>query len=518
MTKPSPPPGRVTLVGAGPGDPGLITLRGSQALAGADVVMYDYLVNPRLVDLAPDSAERICLGRHGHSRLWKQSEVNAALVEFAKAGRNVVRLKGGDPSVFGRGAEELEVLAANGIPFEVVPGVTAAVAMASYTGIPLTHRDVASAVAFVTGQECAEKATGQAIDYQALASFPGTLVFYMGVTNAGRWTADLMAAGKPADTPAALVRRCSLGDQQTIRCTLGTISEQLSATKFRPPVLAVVGPVAALGANWSWFESRPLFAKQILVTRPVDQASELASRLEALGAQVVVQPAIEIGPPPSSANLDAALDRLGEFGWVVFSSSNGVRYFLERLEKSGSDLRRLGGAKIAAIGPGTSHELARWHLRADVVPETFRAESLAESLAPRVQGESVLLVRASRGREVLAEELAKAGARVTQVVAYQSTDVTEPDEEIAKALSLGHIDWVTVTSSAIARSLVKLFGGDLAKCKLASISPITSATLAELGFRPAAEAAEYTMAGLAAAILRAETVPNSHGDTTSDGE
>ena len=251
MTSSSSTIGRVALVGAGPGDPGFLTLRGRDLLSQADVVLYDYLVNPQLLQHVSPQAEQICLGRHGHSRIWTQAEVNNALVDFAKAGRNVVRLKGGDPSVFGRAAEELDVLAAHGVPFEVVPGVTAAVAMASTTGIPLTHRDVASAVAFVTGQESCDKAGGQAIDYKALASFPGTLVFYMGVTSAGRWTADLIAAGKPADTPAAIIRRCSLPDQETFRCTLGTIAERLATPpKIRPPVLFVVGEVAALGQDW----------------------------------------------------------------------------------------------------------------------------------------------------------------------------------------------------------------------------------------------------------------------------
>ena len=504
MTSSSSTIGRVALVGAGPGDPGFLTLRGRDLLSQADVVLYDYLVNPQLLQHVSPQAEQICLGRHGHSRIWTQAEVNNALVDFAKAGRNVVRLKGGDPSVFGRAAEELDVLAAHGVPFEVVPGVTAAVAMASTTGIPLTHRDVASAVAFVTGQESCDKAGGQAIDYKALASFPGTLVFYMGVTSAGRWTADLIAAGKPADTPAAIIRRCSLPDQETFRCTLGTIAERLATPpKIRPPVLFVVGEVAALGQDWSWFEARPLFGQRILITRPQDQASGFARQLETLGAQVSIEPVIEIRRADSAAGLQAALGRLHEFDWIVFSSSNGVRYFLEALEGHG-DLRLLGRAKLAAIGPGTAAELQKWHLRADLVPETYRAEALAEALASQVHGQSVLLIRASRGREVLAEELTKAGAKVTQAVAYQSTDVSIPGEAIVRAMSLGEIDWVTVTSSAIARSLVRLYGANLAKTKLVSISPITSGDLRELGFPPDAEAKEYTMEGIVAAIVQAE--------------
>ena len=499
MTIAEPNVGKVYLVGAGPGDPGLITLRGIECLERADVVLYDYLVNPNILQHAADTCECICLGRHGRTRVWPQEEVNAAIVSHARNGKTVVRLKGGDPIVFGRYVEESSALRAAGIPFEVVPGITAALAAGSYANIPITHRDFASAAALITGQEHPGK-TETSLDYDALARFPGTLILYMGVTTAPVWSAALMQAGKDAETPVAIVRRCSFPDQQTIRCTLGRVAQE--AAGLRPPVLFIVGEVAAVASGPSWFEQRPLFGQRILVTRPENQAASLVRPFTELGAEVLVQPAIRITPPEDVALLDHTLARLDEFNWLVFSSANGVRALLDRLLSGERDLRALGHMKLAAIGPGTCHELNGYRLKSDLVPAEFRAESLAETLAPHVRGQRCLLVRASRGREVLAEQLRGSGAIVEQVVAYTSTDVQEPDPEIAEALASGAIDWVTVTSSAIARSLVTMFGDSLRATRLASISPITSKTLEEAGFPPSAEANEYTMAGVVEAIVR----------------
>ncbi len=485
--------GKVYLVGAGPGAPGLITVRGAECLARADVVLYDYLVNPRILESASPHAQRVCLGQHGRTRVWSQAEIDAAMVESALAGKTVVRLKGGDPSVFGRGAEEVEALVRHGIAFEVVPGVTAGLAAASYAGVPITHRALASAVAIVTGQE-SESKSGLALDYGQLAHFPGTLVIYMGVATAPRWTSALLSAGMPADTPALIVRRCSLPDQTTVRCTLGEITNHLvPATHCRPPVIVVIGRVAALSQEWSWFEQRPLFGQRVLVTRPAHQASELAGRLEELGAQVLYQPAIAVRPPRDWARVDQALAELGTYDWLVFSSVNGVQAFMERLAATGRDLRALAGVRLAAIGPATVDALARYHLRADVQPARYQAEDLAEALVPVAAGRRFLLARASRGREVLAERLRAAGGQVEQVVVYESVDVALPDGDIAEQLRAGQVDWTTVTSSAIARSLWRLFGEDLRKTRLVSISPLTSATLRELGLEPAAEAAEATI-------------------------
>jgi uroporphyrinogen III methyltransferase/synthase len=486
---------RVYLVGAGPGDPGLVTLRAAECLARADLILYDYLVNPQILALAAERAERISLGRHGHGKLWTQEEINQRLVTEGRAGRHVVRLKGGDPAVFGHLAEEAHALAGAGIPFEIVPGITAALAAASYAAVPLTDRDKASAVALVTGHE-GETKSADTLDYAALARFPGTLVFYMGVTTAGVWSRALMAAGRSGDTPAIIVRRVSWPQQRSVRCRLDEVAgllDQTRADKIRPPAIVIVGDVAAVDPSLEWFNHRPLFGRKILVTRAADQAGVLRGRLAEMGADVLVQPAIEIAPPEDWRPMDGALARLNEFDWVVFSSTNGVRSFLERLWKFG-DVRLLSHAKLAAIGSGTAAELAGWKLKADLSPVEVRAEGLVDHLIDALKCHTgphaarVLLVRASRGRETLAEGLSAAGALVEEVVAYQSTNVVRPDPEVAGALAAGEIHWVTVTSSAIARSLAAMFGAELKKVRLASISPVTSESLRELGYAPAAEA------------------------------
>jgi uroporphyrinogen III methyltransferase/synthase len=500
--------GKVYLVGAGPGDPGLLTLRGADCLAKADVVLYDYLTNPQLLAHCSPHAELVCLGSHrradaaGGGRLWQQAEINQHLVDAARGGQTVVRLKGGDPAVFAHTAEELAALAATGIDYEIVPGITAALAVGSHAGVPLTQGDHASAIAIVTGQERADK-VDTSLDYAALAAFPGTLVFYMGITTVRHWTSELIAAGKSPTTPVAIVRRCSWPDQSMVTTTLGQAAELVEQTRVRPPVVFIVGQVADQAGRYDWFTHRPLFGKKVLVTRPIHQSQALCRAFAELGARVLVQPAIEIGPPDDAfAAADAALADPAGWDWIVFSSANGVQAFCQRLKASGRDARWLGRAKIAAIGPGTADELARHCLIADILPsESFRAEALAESLTPYVQGKRVLLVRASRGREILAEMLQNYGAQVHQAVFYASRDVQELLPDVKLALDQNQLDWITVTSSAIARSLAALLGEKLKDIQLASISPITSATLRELGVEPAVEATEYTMAGVVAAIV-----------------
>jgi uroporphyrinogen III methyltransferase/synthase len=495
----------VYLVGAGPGDPGLLTLRGAECLHSAEVVLYDYLASPELLCHIRAGAERICLGRHGHGRLMSQTEINEAMIRHAKNGRAVVRLKGGDPAIFARLAEELAALDAAGVTYEIVPGVTAAQAASSHAGIPLTDRDEASCVAFVTGQEKHDQSSADSLDYAALANFPGTLVFYMGVTTAGDWSRALIDHGKRADTPVAIVRRCSLPDQQTYFTTLGELGETVQTKKLRPPAVVIVGDVAKERDVSNWFTTRPLFGRTVLITRPDHQSDDLAARLQNLGAIVLRQPAIEIGPPTDWTPVDRAIERLPELDWLVFSSGNGVEFFLSRLLTLGHDMRRLATVRLAAIGPGTAAALAKYRLKADLQPDTYRAESLAESLIPFTRGKNVLLIRASRGREVLAEMLIAAGANVEQVVVYESRDIETADEEVARALAAGNIDVTTVTSSAIAHSLVRLFGDDLSKTRLAAISPVTAATLTELGFAPAIVAVTYTTEGLIDAILATES-------------
>ncbi len=496
------PPATVYLVGAGPGDPGLITLRAVECLAQADLVLYDYLVNPAVLRHAAASAELVCLGHHGMGRALSPEEIVAQMLDAARKGKTVVRLKGGDPLVFGRGADEIEPLRDAGIPFEIVPGITVGLAVAAYCEIPITHHDDASAVALVAGQERRAKTTSH-LDYGVLAEFPGTLVFYMGVRRAGQWSRALIERGKSPETPVAIVRWCTRSRQQMVRCTLGTVTEVVAKQGLRPPAVFVVGKVVDRAPQRSWFAARPLFGTRVLVVGSPGTSEKLRSRLAALGAGVITQPAIRITDPPDWAPVDDALNRLERYDWLVFSSGNGVDYLFRRLFDRGGDVRRLGRVKLAAVGSGTAEQLARYHLQADLVPEQFRAESLAQALAGEAEGRRFLLARASRGRQVLADELQRAGAHVDQIVVYGSVDVEAPDPDVATALSSGEIHWVTVTSSATARSLVRLYGDALRQARLASISPLTSAALRKVGYEPAVEASEHTVAGLLDAILRA---------------
>ncbi len=491
-------PGRVYFVGAGPGDPGLISLRGAECLRHADLVLYDCIVNPDILEHAPPSVESVCLGRSPNQRTILQQEVVDRMIEAARRGRVVVRLKAGDPMVFSRTAPETDALRAAGVPFEIVPGVTAAGAVAACAEIPITHVDHASAVAFVSAY--AREGGGPPLDIGLLADFPGTLAVYMGESCPDDWSEALTRAGKSPDTPVAVIRRCSFSDQETVRCTLGTVARVIAERKLSAPAVVVVGEVVAHAPESSWFAARPLFGVRVLITRPRDQAGALRDRLAELGAQVLVQPMIRISDPADWKPVDAALAELDRHDWLVFSSANGVRYLLDRLLSTGGDVRKLGNIRLAAIGPATAQELARYGLRADLVPDEYRAEALAATLVGEAAGRAFLLARASRGREVLAEELRDAGGTVEQIVVYSSADVETPDPEVAAALAAGHIDWITVTSSAIARSLVRLLGDDLRRARLASISPITSDVLRELGHEPAVEAARYTMDGLVEAL------------------
>jgi len=494
--------GRVYLIGAGPGDPGLLTLRGAECLRRADVVLYDGLSNFAMLSHAPH-AEQICVGKHGQSRIWTQDEIIAEILRHAGQGRTVARLKGGDPAVFARTAEEAHSLQAAKIPFEIIPGITAALAAGSYAGIPVTHRKLASAVALVTGHEEPGKSES-ALDWEALARFPGTLVIYMGVTTAHIWTQALLNAGKPADTPAAILRRCSLPDQQSIHCRLDEVADHLTpAAKFRPPVIVVLGAVTRLAETLSWFEHRPLFGKRVLITRPEDQAEELAQPLRELGAEVLLQPAIQIGPPASWDAVDETLASLKPGDTLVWASRNGVRFFLERMQALGYDARHLTGVRLVTVGQKTAEALPAFGLHADVVPEQFDAEGLIKSLSCDAGGRRFFLVRASRGRDTLATALSNAGGQVQQVVAYRNEDVTTADPAVREQMQAGQIDWVTVTSSAIARSLHQQFGDALRHTQLASISPTTTQQLDTLGWKATAQADPYTMNDLVDAMLRA---------------
>jgi uroporphyrinogen III methyltransferase / synthase len=493
----------VYLVGAGPGDPGLVTLRAVECLQRADTVLYDYLVNPAVLEHAPPTAELRALGRPGTGRALSPRGITSQMVAEALAGRTVVRLKGGDPSVFGRGADETTALREAGIPFEIVPGVTTGLAVAAYCEIPITQQDDASAVALIAGRERDDK-TESRVDYAALAAFPGTLVFYMGVGRAAEWSRALIAQGRSADTPVAIVRWCTRAEQEFVRCTLGTVVDVIASRGLKPPAIFVVGDVVDRAPDLSWFASRPLFGVRVLVPGSPATSRKLRERLSRLGADVVLQPAIRITDPPDWKPVDAALDRLADFDWVVFSSANGVDYLLRRLFDRGRDARQLGSAKLAAIGSGTADRLAEYHLHADLTPEEFVAESLARALTGDAPGRRFLLVRASRGRDVLADALAAAGASVEQIVAYGSVDVDEPSADVTDALTGGAIDWITITSGSAATALARLYGVALGRARFASIGPIASAALRALGHEPSVEAAPHTTDGLVEAMLRAQ--------------
>ncbi|QDT02280.1 Uroporphyrinogen-III C-methyltransferase [Rubripirellula lacrimiformis] len=503
--------GKVYLIGAGPGDAGLITLRGAELLARCDVVLYDGLSNTELLAHAA-SAEHISVGKHGQTRIWRQPEIIDEMLRHAQAGRVVARLKGGDPAVFARTAEEVDALKAAQIPFEIVPGITAALAAGSFAGIPVTHRGLASAVALVTGHEEPGKAQS-ALDWDALARFPGTLVVYMGVTTAEAWTTALIAAGKPADTPVALVRRCSLPDQQSIHCRLDEVADRLTpASKFRPPVIVIIGPVTELAESMDWVSHRPLFGKTVMVTRPAAQSAEMASQLRELGAEVLIQPAIEIAAPDDWSQVDDAIDRLQEFQTIIFCSHNAVRFFIDRMIHRGGDVRRFAGAQIAVTGSKTAQSLMDYHVRADTIPSDFRAESVVESLLhadnAAIAGQSVLIVRADRGRDVLMDQLTAAGADVAEIAAYQNRDVDQPIDGMADRIQHGDVDWITVTSSASASNLHRMFGESLHHSRIASLSPITSATIRAMGFSVHAEADPYTTESLIDAIVQATSSPD----------
>lgn len=506
--------GYVYLIGAGPGDPGLLTLRGAELLGRADVVLYDGLSNADILAHAPQ-AEHVCVGKHGQSRIWTQEEIIREMLDRAGTGARVARLKGGDPAVFARTAEEAEALRAADIPFEIVPGITAALAAGSYAGIPITHRRFASAVALVTGHEEPGKSESS-LDWDALARFPGTLVVYMGVTTARVWTSALIDAGKSPDTPSAILRRCSLADQQTLHCRLDEVADHLTpATKMRPPVIVIIGEVTRLADTMAWFETRPLFGKTVLVTRSEQQTNELAAPLRELGANVLEQPAIEIGEPNDWTEVDSLINQLAQFDYLIFSSRNGVQYFLERMLALGHDLRALAPIKIAAVGKRTAERLREYHLNCDVMPTDFSAAALATQLGTEAASKRFALIRASRGPDTLATALEQAGGQVRQVIAYSHRDVEAADESIVLMMSKGEIDWVTVSSNAIATSLARMFGDKLHQTKLASLSSGITQTLNELGFNAHTQADVATMQSLVESIRASEAIAHPKQESPS---
>jgi uroporphyrinogen III methyltransferase/synthase len=497
----------IYLVGSGPGDPGLFTIKGVRCMEEADAVVYDRLAPGALLGYARPEAEKIYVGKKSGDPTMSQEEINALLVEKGRAGMTVVRLKGGDPYIFGRGGEEALALKGAGLPFEVVPGVTSGVAAPAYAGIPVTHRNVSASVAFVTGHEDPTKGRPD-VDWEKLANGADTLVLYMGVGRLEEISKGLIAAGRSQETPVACVRWGTVPEQRTVTGTLRDIADRVGEAGLKPPAVIVVGDVVALReTGLDWYERRPLFGRRVLVTRARVQAGELSADLERLGAEVYEFPTIEISPPEDFGPLDAAIRDLDSFGLIVFTSVNGVGAFLERLRHHGLDLRALPReAKVAAIGPATAERIEQAGLRVDVIPEEYRAEALVGALdTDRLAGERVLIPRAKVAREILPDRLREAGAEVVVPPAYESVPLSEGKEELSLRLQSGEIDCVTFTASSTVENFIGAFGAEeaarlLGKTRVACIGPITAGTARKHGLRVDAEADEYTISGLVEAV------------------
>ncbi|HEY7337671.1 MAG TPA: uroporphyrinogen-III C-methyltransferase [Bryobacteraceae bacterium] len=492
---------KVYLVGAGPGDPDLITIKGRKALERADCVLYDNLANERLLEYAPPHAERIYVGKKRAKHEMSQEAISALMVDRARRGLTVARLKGGDPFIFGRGGEEMEALAMAGIPFEIVPGVTAALGLAAYTGVPLTHREHTSAVTFVTGHRV------EAIDWAKVGATE-TIVLFMGLVNFGAIAHELIANGRSPNTPAMAVRWATRPDQQTLVGTLGTLAELIASRALKPPATIVIGEVVALRERFNWFEKLPLFGKRIVVTRDPRQAAELAGPLEELGAEALLLPAIEIRPPADTEPIDRAIARLKTYDWLIFTSVNGVKYFLERLDASRRDLRALT-AKICVIGPATRAAVEALHLKVDLMPDEYVAESLLSAFTEEhLAGRRILIPRAAVARDLIPSELTRRGAHVEVVEAYHTVAPADLAERAVEVLARKP-DWIAFTSSSTLRHLEKAVEpGALQGVKIASIGPITSQTVRECGLDVDAEANPHTVEGLVAAIVSASSGAN----------
>lgn len=501
--------GKVYLVGAGPGDPGLMTIRGRDCLARADVIVFDYLANPLFLSYAAPEAERLYVGKQGGCHTMSQAEINALIVAKAETGKTVVRLKGGDPFIFGRGGEEAGELVEAGIPFEVVPGVTSAIAVPAYAGIPLTHRDYTSTVAFVTGHEDPTKGNSE-IAWDKLALGAGTLVFLMGVGNIGLIASRLMANGRPPETPVAVIRRGTLPEQRTVVGTLGEIAGQVEKQNLKPPAVIVVGGVVNLRGMLEWYEKRPLFGRKVVVTRAREQASEFLAILQELGAECIEFPTIEVVPPETWEPMDAAIRSLDSYDWVLFTSVNGVRFFLERLAAAGKDVRDLKGIQIAAIGPKTARTWVNFGIEPDLVPDEYRAEAVIAAFRSRaVSGMRILLPRAEKAREILPEELQKMGAQVDLVPAYRTLRPTGAVDRVRGLLERDEVDLVTFTSSSTVTHFLEMFdgayGGErppwLGRVRTGCIGPITAETARKKGFRVDLIPEHYTIESFVESIV-----------------
>ncbi len=470
--------GKVYLVGAGPGDPGLLSLKGLESLQEADFILYDGLVNPLLLRHSRADAERTARADEAGKRVLHQQQINERLIEQARLGKTVVRLKGGDPFIFGRGSEEAAALASAGIEFEVVPGITAATAAAEYAGISLTHRDHASAVCLITGHEDPAKPES-AIDYNILAQFPGTLVFYMGLHRCQEIVDSLIAAGMPADTMGAVITKASTPAQKVVTGQIDELSHLVKEAGLHPPSLIIIGNCVRQREQIKWFENKPLFGLRIAITRPLEQAEPQLQRAIQLGADPVVMPLLEIREPEESTELAAAVDAISKYEWILFTSANAVHGLLRHLFRSGKDLRVLGNCRLACIGSATSTALEQYHLKPDLVPHQYRSEDLARELIRLHPSGPLLWPCANRGRDVLEKEFRAADMNLHRVVVYEHHDVQELSPQNSYWLKNGEIDWVGLSSPAIARTFAKLLPAESRrylgnKLKLAAISPLTA--------------------------------------------
>ena len=497
--------GVVSIIGAGPGDPGLITVRGADLLRRADAVVYDRLVAPALLILALN-AELVYVGKEPDTPADFQEFINGQLIALAREGKRVARLKGGDPFVFGRGGEEAAALAEAGVRFEIVPGVTSAVAAPAYAGVPVTHRGAASAFTVVTGSEDPSN-PGAGLDWGALAKTPGTLVVLMGWRSLPAIADALIRGGRAPGAPACVTQWGTLPRQRTVSGTLAAVAAKAAEAGLGAPAVAVIGETASLRPSLRWFDTGPLFGKRVLVTRSRAQASALSRLLAERGAEPVELPAIDARPLADASELDAALSDLGRFDWVAFTSANGVEAVFARLAAQGRDARAFGTARVAAIGPATAEALRERGIAADLVPSVSTGQSVAESFAERdVRGARMLLPRADIASPALPDGLRRLGAAVTDIAAYRTAAPADAAAQARETLESGMLDAITFTSASAARNLVGMLGGDAAlvnRCKIVSIGPVTSATAAQLGLRVTAEAREHTAQGVVDAAMEA---------------
>lgn len=499
--------GFVYLVGAGPGDPGLITVRGKECLSLADVVVYDYLACEQLLDFAPVGAELIYAGKIGGRHNHEQWQINDLLVEKALSGKVVTRLKGGDPFIFGRGGEECEALVTAGIPFEIVPGVTAGIGAAAYAGIPLTHRNITTSVAFVTGHENPEKENSD-IDWERLSLGSGTIVFYMGVKNLPHIASSLIEHGRAVDTPVALVRWGTRPEQQILTGTLADIAEKARKASFKAPAITIVGEVVTLRDKLRWFDSKPLFGKGVLVTRAADQAGEFSRLLSAKGAFVLECPTIKLVPPESWLELDVEIERLSSFDWTIFTSANAVSFFFDRIAAKGLDCRAFASCRICAVGPKTAALLASKGIKADLIPSDYKAEGVVEEFRKiDLHDKKVLFPRADKARELIPQTLGEMGAIVAAPAAYRNVVPDTLPANLLQALEEQRIHCVTFTSSSTAENLAVMLGENrllrlLQGVAVAAIGPVTAKTCREIGLQVHIEPEKYTLENMTEEIVK----------------